>query len=201
MQQVHKGFYLHGLINFNGAIVLIVKFGFASLPSKAIAQFWLPLLRQPPMLTEESLLQNELFIDSTAQQHLKETAIWAKFLAVVGFIGSILLATIGIFAGSILEKLTKGLQRKNSGDSYLAGGFIAIIYIFIAAVLFLMCLYLYKFAAKMQLALKDNDQDSLNLSFKHLKIHYRVAGIITIIYMAFLFLAIIGVFIVAFAMH
>ena len=153
------------------------------------------------MLTEESLLQNELFIDSTAQQHLKETAAWAKFLAVVGFIGSILVALIGIFAGSILGKFTKGLQRTNSSDSFLAGGFVAIIYIFIAAVLFIMCLFLYKFAAKMQLALKDNDQNSLNLSFQHLKIHYRFAGIITIIYMAFIFLAFIGVVITAIAMH
>jgi len=61
------------------------------------------------VLPEESLLQNELFVDSTAQQHLKETAIWAKFLAVVGFIGSILVALVGIFAGTILGKFTKGL--------------------------------------------------------------------------------------------
>ena len=152
------------------------------------------------MLTEESLLQNELFIDSTAHQHLKETAMWAKFLSIAGFIGSIMLALIGVFAGSILGKFTKGLQRTNRSDSFLAGGFIAIIYIFIAAVLFIMCLFLYKFAAKMQLALKDNDQNSLNLSFQNLKIHYRFAGIITIIYMAFLFLAFIGVFIAALAM-
>ncbi len=153
------------------------------------------------MLAEESLLQNELFVDSTAQQHLKETAIWAKFLAVIGFIGSILVALVGIFAGTILGKFTKALQRTNSSDNFLAGGFIAIIYIFIAAVLFIMCLFLYKFAAKMQLALKDNDQNSLNLSFQNLKIHYRFAGIITIIYMVFLFLAFIGVFIAVFAMH
>ena len=153
------------------------------------------------MLTEESLLQNELFIDSTAQQHLKETAMWAKFLAVVGFIGSILVALVGIFAGTLLGKFTKGLQHTNSSDSFLAGGFIAIIYIFIGGVLFIMWLFLYKFAAKMQLALKDNDQDSLNLSFQHLKIHYRISGVITIIYMAFLFLAIIGVFIAALTMH
>jgi len=153
------------------------------------------------MLTEESLLQNELFIDSTAQQHLKETAMWAKFLAVVGFIGSILVALVGIFAGTILGKFTKGLQQTNSSDSFLAGGFIAIIYIFIGAVLFIMCLFLYKFAAKMQLALKDNDQECLNLSFQHLKIHYRFPGVITIIYMALLLFTIIVVFIAALAMH
>jgi len=64
-----------------------------------------------------------------------------------------------------------------------------------------MCLFLYKFAAKMQLALKDNDQECLNLSFQHLKIHYRFAGVITIIYMALLLLTIIVVFIAALAMH
>ena len=80
-------------------------------------------------------------------------------------------------------------------------GFIMVFYVIIAAVLFAMSLFLYKFGAKMQVALKTSDQDNLNLSLLNLKIYYRFAGIITIIYLGFLFLAVIGVAIAAMASH
>ena len=38
------------------------------------------------MAIENNLLENELLIDSVSQFHLKETAMWAKFLAIAGFI-------------------------------------------------------------------------------------------------------------------
>lgn len=138
---------------------------------------------------ENNLLENELLIDSLTQSHLKETAMWAKLLAIAGFVMSALIAGGAIFAGTMFNKLIGGVP---GGHGIMAGGMVMVVYLIIAGVTFFMTLFLFKFAAKMQAALKTNDQETLNLSFKNLKIHYRFAGIITIIYMAILLLAFIG---------
>ena len=53
------------------------------------------------MEANESLLNNELHIDATAQSYLSETAKWGNFLSIVGFILSGLIAIIALFAGTI----------------------------------------------------------------------------------------------------
>ena len=56
------------------------------------------------METENNLLENELLIDTVSQVHLKETAMWAKFLAIGGFIISIIIAIGAVFAGTMFNK-------------------------------------------------------------------------------------------------
>ena len=57
------------------------------------------------MQSDESLLQNELVIDNVAQVHLKETAMWAKFLGIAGFIGSGFYCTGGNFFRQHIQHL------------------------------------------------------------------------------------------------
>lgn len=145
------------------------------------------------MDAEHHLLENELLIDTITHSHLKETAMWAKFLAIAGFVMSILIAVAAIFAGTMFNKLAAGLPGgRGSGTGMMAGGMIMIVYLVIAVVAFFMALFLFRFGVKMQAALKVNDQETFNLSFQNLKMYYRFAGIITIIYLAILLLALIG---------
>ena len=53
----------------------------------------------------------------------------------------------------------------------------------------------------MKVALITNDQESLNLSFQNLKVYYRFAGIITIIYLVILLLALLSGIIAATISH
>jgi len=142
------------------------------------------------METDQNLLQDDLLIDNVAQMHLKETAMWAKFLAIAGFIASGILALVAVFAGTIFGKLSRGLSGR--GEAVMAGGMFMIFYLIIAAIVFFMSLYLYRFGGKMQIALKTNDQENLNLSLQNLKIYYRFASILTIIYLVILFLLLIA---------
>lgn len=150
-------------------------------------------------MSQDNLLQNELLVDADTISHLKEIALWAKFLSVAGFAGSGLMGLIGVFAGTKLSQLTNSLQSVH--DTRVAGSLIIILYVVLGVILLLMFLYLYKFALKMQLALKVTDQENFNESFYNLKIYYRFAGVLTIIYMVFLFLALLGTMVMLFALH
>ncbi len=131
---------------------------------------------------QENLLDNDLRIDVVATEALSETAKWAKFLAVVGFVLTGLIVLMAIFAGSIISILLK------TGDAAavaaISSGAISVMYLIAAAIYFFMSLYLYRFAVNMKIALSTINQGSLNTSFQNLKSVYKIMGIITIIYLA-----------------
>jgi hypothetical protein len=68
-----------------------------------------------------------------------------------------------------------------SGVFGIGGGVIGVVYIGIAVLDFFPCLYLYKFAARMQTALIDNDQARLNSAFLNMRAFYRFVGLLMII--------------------
>lgn len=136
----------------------------------------------------------DLHVDVQSSAYLAETSKWAKFLAILGFIFCGLIILVAIFAGSILSSMVS----RYGGDTMpgFGGAFISIIYILVALLYFFPCLYLFRFATKMQVALKNNDQEILVGSFKNLKSCFRFVGILTIVvlslYVLFLIFVIIG---------
>lgn len=139
------------------------------------------------MGTNENLLNSDLQIDSVAHAHLAETAKWGNFLSIVGFVISAIIAIIALFAGAIVGSVSSGY----GGGPAIGAGFVTIIYLIVAVVYFFMSLYLYRFSAKTKAALYSSDQESLNNGFMNLKNLYKLMGILTIIYLAFLVLALI----------
>jgi hypothetical protein len=138
------------------------------------------------MEANESLLNSELHIDATAQSYLSETAKYANFLGIMGIVFSGILVLVTIFA-----KYT-GVTNSFSDSDFPVDEIIFRIFVFLAAVVnFFMALFLYRFAQKMKVALKSNDQLTLNESFLNLKKLYKLGGILTIIYLSVLVLLII----------
>jgi hypothetical protein len=142
------------------------------------------------METNQNLLNADLQIDATAHAHLYETAKWATFLSILGFIGSGIIAIAAVFAGTILGSLGSN-SPYGSGAAIMGAGFITAIYLVVAAIYFFMSLFLFRFAAKMKIALNTTDQESLNNSFLNLKNLYKMMGILTIVYLSLLVLALI----------
>jgi hypothetical protein len=132
----------------------------------------------------------ELHIDHQSGAYLRETAKWGKFLAIVGFIMCALVVLIGIFAGSIMAA---AFGQMGGAYSTGMGAGAAIVYILIALLYFFPCLYLYRFATRMQVALQNNDQSNLSAAFMNLKSCFKFLGILTIIVLAFYALALIFV--------
>jgi hypothetical protein len=130
----------------------------------------------------------DLHVDHESSSYLGETAKWAKFLAILGFIFCGLFVLGGLFAGSILS----GAMGRFGGDSSrISGVALSFIYILGALLYFFPCLYLFNFASKMQVALRNNDQQQMTQSFKNLKSCYKFVGILMIVILAFYALALI----------
>ncbi|MEO7264314.1 MAG: DUF5362 family protein [Ferruginibacter sp.] len=140
------------------------------------------------MELNENVLSSNLQVDDIASAHLRETAKWAKFLSIVGFIVSALLILGGIFYGSIMSMM----PGFNQGGAQLIGsGVVAVLYIIIAAIYTMLSLYLYRFATKMLATLQHSDQQQFNDALNNLRLVYKITGIIIVIYLCFLVLAMI----------
>jgi hypothetical protein len=126
-----------------------------------------------------------LSIDQSANNHLKEAAKWARFLAITGmiFLAIALLASIAsitILSGN--TDLSLPMNRNNeieSGTAYKVGTVIGIL--MMLSVLFFPLLYLLQFSNKIRAALKSSEQMDLDLAFLNLKRYFRYIGIILII--------------------
>lgn len=136
------------------------------------------------MEPNQNLLNSDLQIDQSSHIYLSETARWANFLSIVGFVLSVILAIAGIFTGVFLG----GMSNTYGNSSLIGAGFAAVFYLIIAVLYFVMSLYLYRFASKMKMALYTNDQETLNSSFLNLKNLYKMMGILTIIYLCLIVL-------------
>jgi hypothetical protein len=132
----------------------------------------------------------ELQVDHNGSAYLKETAKWAKFMSIMGFIFCGLFVLVALFAGTFLSA---AFSSFGAAGSAMGGAMVSVLYIAIALIYFFPCLYLFNFATKMQTALRNNDQELMNVSFKNLKSCYRFMGILMIIGLGFWALGIIAV--------
>ena len=131
----------------------------------------------------------ELQVDELSSGYLKETAKWAKFLAILGFIGCGLLVLGGI-------ALVFTMSAASMGGAAFGGMYssaFSLVYLALAALYFFPCFYLYRFASTMQQALQAGEAIQLQTSFRNLKSCFRFIGILTIILIAVYLLAIFGV--------
>ena len=142
-------------------------------------------------LTEET----KMYLTENSKSFLKETAKWAYFLSIMGFIGIALLVLLALFMGTLFAKLGS-LGGGVAAMGALGGGFITTIYLVFAVIYFFPVYYLYQFASKIKAAFTTDNNEQLNTSFEYLKSHYKFLGIftlvVTIIYALILVLGIIG---------
>jgi len=120
------------------------------------------------------------------KQNLKETAKWANFLAIVGFVmlGLIVIAALFMFgAGATIF----------GGGSVIAIGFG---YLLMAALYFFPTYYLFLFARKIKLGLNSTIQSEVDEGFLNLKKLFKFTGILVVImlsiYAIIILLAVIG---------
>src|SRR5580658_6407924 len=141
----------------------------------------------------------ELQIDAQSSSFLMQTAKWAKFLSIVGFIFCAFILLWGVFAGAFIGCLSGRTDfSPNFGPAAgLGGAFTVMIGIIFALLYFFPCLYLFRFASRMMTALRSNDQNHLSSSFSNLKACYKFVGILTIIILSLFALEIIFVAIFA----
>lgn len=126
------------------------------------------------------LLKNDLQITATAQTFLREAARWGKFLSIIGFVFSGILAIAAFFAPSLYSNVSAFSELSESVKTSL--NFIIIVfYLGFAILLFFPCFYLHKFSTKIDSALDHVHQENFEEAFKNLKSLFKFYGIVTVI--------------------
>ena len=123
-----------------------------------------------------------LTIDNMGGGYLKDVAKWAHMLAILGYIGIGFLVVAGLLMGTIMGSLSHLSGAGSMG--MLSGTVFTVIYLIIAIVYFFPVYFLHRFAVKMKLALRGQNQEALNESLRFLKSHYQYIGIMAIIMIA-----------------
>lgn len=125
-----------------------------------------------------------LNIDPVAKAHLSETAKWARFLAIVGFVALLFVLLTGVYSAFVLSRFEES-YRASLGVSSMAGvaGASAVfVYLVATVIAFFPLFFTMRFANLMQRALNSNDQTLLSASFRNLKICFRYLSIITVVF-------------------
>ena len=91
--------------------------------------------------------ETKMYLTENSKSFLKETAKWAYFLSIMGFIGIALLVLLALFMGTLFAKLGS-LGGGVAAMGALGGGFITTIYLVFAVIYFFPVYYLYQFASK-----------------------------------------------------
>lgn len=125
---------------------------------------------------QETEHKNELVLETQAEVYVKETAKWAKFLAIVGFVFMGILVLIAI--------ITVVFSAAFSDQMPFPMSILGLVYILLAGVYSIPIYYLLQFANKAKSALLQRDTQTLSESFKNLKSHYKFIAIFTIVMLA-----------------
>lgn len=140
--------------------------------------------------------ETKMYLTENSKSFLKETAKWAYFLSILGFIGIAFIVLIALFMGTLFTKLSS-LGGGAATLGAIGGGFITVIYLVIAVIYFFPVYYLYQFSSKARVAFAINHNEQLNASFEYLKSHYKFLGIFALItltlYVLIFIFGIIGV--------
>jgi len=143
----------------------------------------------------DSNIGDGFVITESSRSFLRETAKWAKFLAIVGFVMVGLMVLFGLFFGSIMGAAMTGMEDAGL-EQALGGGAFGFIYVVIALLYFFPTLYLYRFATRTKQALANSDSEGLAWGLEQLKSCFKFMGIMMIVMLSFY--AIIFVFVIIF---
>ncbi|MBN1652010.1 MAG: hypothetical protein JW857_11820 [Bacteroidales bacterium] len=130
---------------------------------------------------------DNITLSKSTLNRLYDTAKWARFIAILGFILIGFLIVVGIFIGPVLSVLNENMDVESSRTA-LSSGVIAGIYIAMAVIYFFPIFYLFQFSQGFITAYKAENEEKVNTSFLYLKKHYKFIGILTIIMIAIYFL-------------
>ena len=132
---------------------------------------------------DSNISTEELYFSASNRSNLLETSTWAKFIAIVGFV-FIGLAALGIISMGFF------MSSFADGEETLVFGGVLVFYLILIGIYLFPILYLYRFADKVKLAVKHNNQALMDTAFGNLKAHYKFIGILTAIIIGLYFIGI-----------
>jgi hypothetical protein len=128
-------------------------------------------------------------LSDSAVFFLSEARKWAKFIAIISFIGMGIMVISGVVMGLVMDTLTSAAGQ---APMPFSGSFFMIMYIALAAIYFFPVYYLFRFSEAMGYALASGSEELMTSAFGYLKSHYKFIGILMIVSIAFGVLLTIG---------
>jgi len=140
---------------------------------------------------EQPLSRRELQLTEVIKSNLVEAAKWAKFIAIIGFIGTGFMVIVGLFFGTIMGMVNRLEGTETAALPSFVGAVVAVVYILLALLYFFPLKYLYDFSSKVKRAIEITDQDLFSEAILKLKSHYKYIGILMIVMICLYILGII----------
>ena len=141
-------------------------------------------------------------LTETMLMYLRGASPWLRFLGILGFIGAGLTALSGLSFLAIVPLMEAILDDVSGFGSFndifgaIFGGGMAVFFLGGGVLMFFPSLFIYRFGDKIRSYLRTGAEQDLELAFKNNKSLWKFAGIMSIIYLAFIPLMIIGAIIV-----
>lgn len=134
---------------------------------------------------------SDLQLNSSSKDFLKQTAKWAKFLAIISIVFSAIIVIIGLFFGKFMSAMS-GMQAAATGQtmpnlySGSVGIFMAVYYAVIGLIMLYPGVRMLQFSNNINAALSSNDTLALESGLKRLRSVFRFYGILAIISLVFM---------------
>jgi hypothetical protein len=135
-----------------------------------------------------------LLLLEDAQSFLHQSGRWATFLGILGFIGSALMALLGLFFGTLYSALS--VYQQSPMPAFF-GSAMGVVYLVMAVFNFFIALYLYQFGVGIKRGIAIGDTVQVTHGLGKLKSLFKLAGITTIVIMSLYALVIIVMIIAA----
>ncbi|MCJ8209996.1 DUF5362 domain-containing protein [Mucilaginibacter sp. RS28] len=141
---------------------------------------------QPEVPELQPTPEPELLLTPEAQYYLNEGAGWARFLGIMGFIGSAFILIMAIFAGSVFSILGRMSPTPMPAG---VGAFIGIGYGCFALLYFFPSMYLYQFANQAKQGILFKHTPNITTAVAKLKSFFKFWGVLTVIMIALMVLS------------
>jgi len=136
---------------------------------------------------DQGYAENQMGLSTQAIAHLKESAKWGTFLAIVGFVFIGLFMVLAIFMGVFMDNMQSDLP----GYQPNVGPIISISYMAMGALYIYPTLKLFQFSKKAKQAIAGNDSVQMTESLGNLKSMFKFMGVLMAVVISFYALALV----------
>lgn len=137
----------------------------------------------------EEYHEPDMVLSTQAQYDLQQAGKWAKFIAIMGFIGCGFILLVAMFAGTFLSYMSRFSPQPT--PLTMMGPVIGVLYFIIAVVVFFINYNLYLFGARVKKGVAFINNEMVTSGLSKLNTYLKIKGIILIIVLVFYALAII----------
>lgn len=126
------------------------------------------------------------------RSYIYDTARWAKFLAIVGFVLTAIMLLMVFFMGSLMQSdVFKTGEMASQFEGMLEGTF-TIVFLFYALLIFVPSFHLFKYATSAINGVLYMDQEAMTVSASKLKSVFKFWGILMLIILSLNIIGFIG---------